>query len=887
MTGPRCPSQPTPAVGLALISGNIRLAKSDDLLPAHFRPPKIRSDLLPRPGLVEEIRKTLNTVQTVLVVAASGYGKTTILTELHEQLADDGQQAIWLNITERKRDAGWLSRALAQMLALHLGVQSRANDDFAGLASKMIDPDDPLVVIIDNWNFLDDEGVARLFETIIAESEGLVQFVISSRDNPSFNFDAMRLAGRLEVITAEKLALTAEQSLQIVKGDCTASNQVRQLVEKTEGWPAGVQMLKLTVANLDGDQIEAFDFSGSQADVARYLHNSFLGHLPDKQKEMLLDIALFDEITSELVESVLGNSALREFLSFIEDSHFISENGVGSGRYRLHSLLRDYLNKRREELGEDGTHVLAAAAAHLREGDNVDDAIPLAIAAGQFNNALDMLDDQAQRLTSEGKVYQFCEWVAQIEQKQHAIPNNIRRRYVWALVFSGRLPDAKREADKHPEALDAEINIVLGAFSDDTNYMDEGIAAWSRELPDGDHPFRSAVIHCGIAVSLMADGQFGKAMDSVIRADFFIERTDSVFGRVWVSVFNALGQMFIAKGEQGAAALERAIRLGERTLGPRAPVVSVARQTAAILAFHRCDHGMVRSELEAASFAGTWDNLPAISLWADWIAQQTGVSWRSGSVEKMVNSPRLDLLQRSRKLGSDLRGDVSPELAQSLLHQYQLAAQQARKTFGNKATQGWQLDLIELANQARVYLIEAEPKKALALLSPAIHKAQRNEDGLMEVRLSILKAAALLETNNEAGATRQLIRAAEKAVEGRLFQSFVADRKIIEPLLPALAEAGARAPIGDQTGWDLLCSLLKISTATSYESARGEILEELTDREKDLLKLLELGMSNKEIARRTAISIPTVKWHLHNLFGKLGVRNRGSAVRVAQSAGLI
>jgi LuxR family maltose regulon positive regulatory protein len=189
-------------------------------------------------------------------------------------------------------------------------------------------------------------------------------------------------------------------------------------------------------------------------------------------------------------------------------------------------------------------------------------------------------------------------------------------------------------------------------------------------------------------------------------------------------------------------------------------------------------------------------------------------------------------------------------------------------------------------------ILAGDVDAALKRIAPALSDSQRYGRGLSVVKLSLLKAAALNRLDQRSAALRTLIQTADVAVAGGLVQPFLAERELIEDLLPALIEAGERVPVGnDPAAWRefvrALGGNLGDDILTPVIARTSDANLQLTDRERDMLAYLDAGLSNREIGDRLGIQIPTVKWHLHNLFSKIGVRNRSSAVRFARDKHLL
>jgi LuxR family maltose regulon positive regulatory protein len=71
------------------------------------------------------------------------------------------------------------------------------------------------------------------------------------------------------------------------------------------------------------------------------------------------------------------------------------------------------------------------------------------------------------------------------------------------------------------------------------------------------------------------------------------------------------------------------------------------------------------------------------------------------------------------------------------------------------------------------------------------------------------------------------------------------------------------------------------------QALKHELVEPLSERELEVLQLIADGLTNQEIASRLFLSLNTVKVHTRNIYGKLGVNNRTSAVARARALGIL
>ena len=200
-------------------------------LPAHVRPPRAHPNQIARPTLTERVRTAALTKRLTLICAPSGYGKTTLMSEAFRALGDAGSACLWLSVTEADRDAAWLSRMLTAQLARLFSLEALPGEDFASLAYRAtvgMGPQAgpaaaPVVVLIDNWNFIEAPSTNRFFDQLLIETDELVNFVVSSRGVPEFMFETWRMAGAFTGLGARDLAFTNDEAAQILAPDAGAT----------------------------------------------------------------------------------------------------------------------------------------------------------------------------------------------------------------------------------------------------------------------------------------------------------------------------------------------------------------------------------------------------------------------------------------------------------------------------------------------------------------------------------------------------------------------------------------------------------------------------------------------------------------------------------------
>lgn len=162
------------------------------------------------------------------------------------------------------------------------------------------------------------------------------------------------------------------------------------------------------------------------------------------------------------------------------------------------------------------------------------------------------------------------------------------------------------------------------------------------------------------------------------------------------------------------------------------------------------------------------------------------------------------------------------------------------------------------------------------------------------VRLKILKSHALAQIGQTDDAAREISKAARLSHDSGTLVPFLEYAACATPLLQDVIQRREmvdtpRDILEASAEGQLLALIMPKRAEAKPEDAEEEedAIDALTEREIELLRLIESGMTNAQIAAHLVITVATVKWHLHNAFQKLGVRNRMGALAAARKHGLL
>jgi ATP/maltotriose-dependent transcriptional regulator MalT len=340
----------------------------------------------------------------VLVVAPSGFGKTSLLAQW---ATTTGAQVAWLSCDETGGEpAQFWSRFTASLAArwpdmgddaaLILERPSWDDPDLVdSLARDLAELPAAAAVVIDDAQFA--EASQRTLASLAERLPAHVRLLLASQHNPVFSTSRLRLAGVITELRADDLAFTQVEVEQLLELAGLGREPIdsRRLHSLTEGWPAGLQMAVLAI-RAGGDPREVIDVLASTTQEASdYLANEVMNRLPPDLAGFLMKICILDEFDAQLCQALSGQDDARGFLNrVVADDLFIYQVDRAGERFRLHQMFAAYLRARLKSLG--GTQFREAhlrAAAALRERGDRLAAMRHAMAAADMQLAAAVLVD--------------------------------------------------------------------------------------------------------------------------------------------------------------------------------------------------------------------------------------------------------------------------------------------------------------------------------------------------------------------------------------------------------------------------------------------------------------------------------------------------------------
>jgi LuxR family maltose regulon positive regulatory protein len=885
---------------------------------AKLQQPRLRHDLVARGHLFQRLDAGLQRHLTLLS-APAGFGKTTVVAAW---LRDQPRPASWISLDRHDNDLfsfvtdlvgavrltfPGACRTLSTVLHLR---QAMSADGLAALVSNELDelPND-LVLVLDDYHVVDDPQVHGLIGALVHRPPSRLHLIVASRVDPPLPIARLRAAGQLAELRAAHLRFTAAETrdfLAGVVGPDVDAQTVSVLHARTEGWVTGLRLVAASL--LDRNDTSAFveTLASDNRQVTDFLLDEVISGQPPGVQEFLLATSLPDRFCASLCDALLdhrpGAGASQAMLDWIERGNlFIVPLDDRRGWYRYHRLFRRLLQQRLRSQSEPAAIVALQrrASTWFVEHGLVEDAIAQLLAAGDPGAAANLVEGQVHRLLDREEWPRLERWLMLLPDALVRTRPRLLVAQAWLLHLTGRPAAIQTLLETASELLNAD-----------------------RSDPD------AAAVHGDIelltAVALSADGEVDRTLAHVRRAlNLLPAEHDYMRGSADLTLSAALRTL----GQRGAGLqlLESAVARYHADGQPRREaraLLGLAVSYAAAAETHELErvarrllhigeeHELATSVSQGQYWLGRvayeWDNLDAAAMRfkaalrdperLDFTTLRDGMFGLALTETAQGNHDAAravytDLLTTAeRASGNQLLGVVRSFRARLALLRDDVAS-------AAHWLQSVNLTALQPPGPADVEVPRLTEARLLVALGtwPSLGAASRKIETLVRLYesrhevLFVIRALALqallCQARGDLGAAAEaLYRAVGLARSGGLVRTFVDLGVGMQRLLRQLETDDGTAEYRER----LLAQIPAAPSAFASPSIeRGRLIEELTQRELEVLELLNARLSNKEIAARLIISDRTVKRHTINLYQKLSVNGRRQAVSRARSLGLL
>jgi LuxR family maltose regulon positive regulatory protein len=479
------------------------------------RPQLVGRDLVPRERVVEPRVSRLEE-SMVLVAAPAGYGKTTFLAQWED--ADDRPFA-WISLDERYNDPVLLLGSIAAAVD---GIEPLDDTVFAPLLAPRPDVwnvvvprltqalrecERPFVIVLDDLHHVRNAEALRPLPDIAAGLSAGSTLAITSRDEPEMPLGRLRTQRRLGEVGIRDLTMTASEAAGLLEqaGLELGGPAVDRLVERTEGWPAGLYLAALALVAEDDVERAIDDFYGDDRFVADYVRDAFLDGLPDVELDFLTRTSMLDRLFGPLCDAILEREGSAETLRRMARSNMLLVPlDRRDHEYRYHALLQEMLKSELHRHGGQLEQLLhRRASAWYAEHEDTESAVKHAIAAGDRDGAGRLIWRNTAAYASRGRDATLRHWLSQFGEREITASPALCLTAATTGLSAGdgarveHFTAAAQEGLKalpasHAESLELAARVIRasGAARNGVKQMREDVAGTYALLPE-DSPWRS------------------------------------------------------------------------------------------------------------------------------------------------------------------------------------------------------------------------------------------------------------------------------------------------------------------------------------------------------------------------------------------------------------
>ncbi|PKN97326.1 MAG: helix-turn-helix transcriptional regulator [Chloroflexi bacterium HGW-Chloroflexi-4] len=898
---------------------------SEPLLLTKLYVPLPRPKIVSRPRLIERLNEGMH-CKLILISAPAGFGKTTLVSEW---LAGCQRPVAWLSLDEGDnvptRFLTYLVAAL-QTIAPKIGVgvlsalQSPQPPPSEVILTTLLNEittlPDHFILVLDDYHVIDSKPVGNVLTFLLEHLPPHMHLVIATREDPNLPLARYRVRGQLTELRAADLRFTPAEAAGFLNQMMSlnlSEKEIAVLEARTEGWIAGLQLAALSMKGHQDTTSFIQSFTGSHHFVLDYLIEEVLQQQPEEVQTFLLRTSILDRLCGSLCDAILGSPSVsgQETLEYLENANlFIISLDNERCWYRYHHLFADLLRQRLGKPKEFADFHLRASQWHEENGD-LGAAFHHAIAAGEFVRAAGLAETVWQGMNGSFQSAAWLGWVNMLPDKLIRTRPVLCTQIAQAFTDTGeleaselRLQDAERCLDGSDVENEAQLKPLpaMIALTRTYNAQVQGNSAATLKyaelalqlIPEDDFDRRAQATTI-LEVTYWANGN----LESAIRGIGDSMKRLTQLGNL---VFVVASAFAVADLLVGLGSLSEAERTYQDALqvaaqhSPEAEHITAHHHLGLSMIYRqRGDDTLAAHHLKRAAELGLQTTL--VDWLYRWHVVQAQLKEAAGDLETA-----LSLLEEAKRayiqtLVPDLH-PIAAQKARIYLKQGRLdkARAWAVESGLSLADEVSYLHEFEHLTLARLEIANPQVNTLLTRLLQAA-EAQKRRGSALDILL--VQALAYEAQGNRPQALTSLEHALSLAEPEGYVRIFVDEGKPMRMLI----EKQSRNRDHPLSGYadKLLAAFTqpvaaqKSATHALHQAQRGasvihqkvDMLEPLSERELEVLRLLRSELSGPEIAQQLIISLHTLRTHTNNIYNKLGVNNRRAAVRRAEELDLL
>jgi LuxR family maltose regulon positive regulatory protein len=920
------------------------------LLETKFHIPPTRPELVKRPRLIKRLTEGLHCKLT-LISAPAGFGKTTLVSEWATYItsATTGEnlpdlRIAWLSLDESDNELVRFLTYLTTALKHIPLVKSAIGDEtleilqspqppsvetvMTSLLNEVAKISPKIVLILDDYHLIEIQPIHAALAYLLEHAPAQLNLVIVTREDPLIPLARLRARCQLTELRGADLRFTpseAAEFLNQVMGLDLTTEDVTALENRTEGWITGLQLAAVSLqGQLDKSKLIR-SFAGSHRFVLDYLVEDVLSHQSKSLQDFLVRTSILKQLTGSLCDALTDQDNGQATLELLDRANlFIVPLDNERHWYRYHHLFAELLRLHLQETPSVQQPALHLRASQWYENNGfTEQAIEHSLRAGDFERAAVLAELAWPEMHMSYQGPTWLAWVKEIPDELVRARPVLSTGYGWSLIDTGDLEkaalylqDAERwlearatmnknpgnPADRQGLADEKALRSLTASVANARAYLSQAlgdVAATEKytyralDLLPEDEYFERGLSAIMLGFAYWSSGNLEAAFRAISEAISNMQ----ILGKVpfIISFTSYLADIMVAQGHLNEAKqkylqlLDISVQQGE----PEIKEIAVLHLGLSEIALEQGDQQAARQHLLKSDQLG---RLPTFSPWyRHWVLAHIRMKQAEGDLQavmKILNDAKSLYYRHPIPDVHPLKALIAR--AQLLMGNFPQALHWVHEQNLSVDDDLSYLHEFEHLTLARVLISQYRRDSDEALIQGVIHLLER-----------LLKVA---EEGSRTGSVTEILilQALASDAKGEIFQALVPLERALRlaepqgylrlfvdegpPMAGMLYEALSRG-ISPNYVRRLIAAFPfpeseQVSLSTNQNNEL-KLIEPLSEREIEVLKLIAKGLTNQVIATRLYLSLNTVKVHTRNIYGKLGVNSRTQAVAQARALGIL
>lgn len=889
-----------------------------------FRPPRMLFTALPRPFLLAKMRDGLAR-QMVVVQSPPGFGKTALLKASYDLIR--ANSPFFAEVFDAGiAHCGWFTFPQSCMepaeiladLSVALGVDGHNHGPMLkDMLQTVAERPGCTVLFLDQLEAPALAAVCELLAELFLTAPDNLRIVSAFRQRPQLSLARLSVRGLVAEVTAQDLAFTRHEFRNLFSGVLT-SNEIDGFAQVTRGWPALAQIaLDLLPAAKPDDRLALMQ--GRHARLYAYVGEVLTEMFSPSLHRMLRNCAILEEFSLELAEHLSGGKVLSDDVRVLDDlCPLIEKSAVGAGWFCLHPVMRNCLAA---ELAADPQsmemQLHGAAAIWFTRRGLLEKAVSHAARGGNFSLA-------SLTIRQAGGVNLFIRaghtvLEALIDDLPASIIHDspsLTLCHVLVLAKRGNVQAARErlEALKTSDVLNGPESFNIDRFTfdhidrmidiyEDLRLDDQGISqleAMVAELPP-QATWDLGWINNHLCIAYTRQGKLDLAQRAALKGLACYREEKTVYAEIFMLVHLGLVNTLAGNFSAALTFCRDAQELVQSAQWKDLNLEAICRVVAAEIHYQHGEIGLVEKTLSEAmnvivrgeGWVEIYSRL--FSLLARSRLRLSGLDTAMAAIDKAEEVSVERSLPRLKIAADTMRLDIFSKTG--LVESATAIAERLADSLGRPALQGiwtWREESEFRLARARLMTTQGRHLEAMADIETVIGGSRMNGSGYYVLAAEVLAVKVAWNDGRHTQSLEYLQGAIAHARSHEVTQFFVDEGRELATILRAIVRRfGLKVFssdgvdfIGRVVGQRILLPGQRVSGKRADRNAMNPH-GLLSAREQEALALLREGKSNKEIARDLGLSEATIKFHLKNIFSKLGVSRRAMAVSVSKNLNLL